>query len=462
MHAARLVLASLLTAHAGCGAPAPAPITFSGTRLHAVWWVAGSARQLSSFDDIRLQTSCSFDNFARTHRCLPELATAVPALYADASCTEQVYNANMASQFALAVAPVNGCTDEPEIHSFAGYASAVWTNAGGACVPAQPPGINLYAKLGPLVPLTTFVGATEQPDATGQLWLIADDGARVPWGGWDGSRAVAAMGNLDAAPRWAPWRVAYSIPNLFADAACLRPAAIADAAGSHCPIDAAVAYTNTTPNACSMPVAGLSLLALGAPVAATYAITNGACVSTPVPTAQLAFAVGAPINTASLEPADLAFVGDGPFKLQLATLHGNPIRHAQFNVPGGPPAEPPPDPFFDATLGVTCATALASDGEPRCLPTVHVAIGDLVYGDPSCQVPYAPIGGCVPAAVSVEQGGGSYGVRKLFGPTTLTTFYTVDSSGLCRTATGPAPTNLRPLGSELPASSFALITLASD
>ncbi len=206
-------------ADAGFFDPNPDDVV-SGTRLHARWEVAGGARRLVGWRDTQLNLDCDFSQFVsgRKHYCLPpmlQLQEGGAIEFADGQCTQRVAfeltNPVPCSTAAYVMdVPVDVCATEPTFFSLSALdAGVVYEMADGGCMAVTAS--SAAFQVGASVASSIFVAATETPSSDGQFWLVTSDGAKQPWGGWDGMHAVAPFPfDVDGGMRWAPWMVAYA------------------------------------------------------------------------------------------------------------------------------------------------------------------------------------------------------------------------------------------------------------
>jgi hypothetical protein len=442
----------------------------SGTRLHARWEVAGGARRLIGWRDTQLDLDCDFSQFVsgRKHYCLPpmlELQAGDSPEFADAQCTQRVaFNLSnpqpcTTASYVMDV-PVDVCANEPTFFSSSPLdAGVAYKLEDGGCTPLTLS--SAAFAVGAAVPSATFVSAIETPSTDGQFWLVTTDGARQPWGGWDGMHAVVPFPfDVDGGMRWAPWMVAYAGEFSFSDATCTTPVAVKDTSSSHCPLDGVELFASQT---CGPELAGY--VAIGAQLTDVFASTGGMCEATPT-TGAAYYSVGARLT--GFRVADMSFIGDGGVQVAYSTLDDKAIRQGRLAalLDNGPV----PDTFFDVASQLPCSALPGSDGKLRCIPAPSGLAPSFLDGactqrvltvasaDPSCAtspVPNlyvdqdAPFDGCSPGAVH------GYPVMGIADAGML--FYSL--AGQCLSS-GPVQSNVTVylLGPELDASRFAEVT----
>ncbi len=439
----------------------------SGSRLRARWQVADQAQRLVGWHDDKLGLDCGFEGNVfpqRRHACLPSVA-GVSSYFSDPSCTVPVSVAESdcaTTKPLYAAEGVSGCASEPAFFAIgASLNGKVYTMKEGSCVAyGDGSSVDLHA-LGAPVPASTFVLATETHDDAGQMWLATDDGARVPWGGWDGTRAVQPTLAEDGTMRWAPWYVSQEGDD-YADATCTVHAAHPALPGQ-CQPDALLPYTGHVPpppEQCGGPRA--SFLAIGARVDTIYTKSGVSCVAQPQSPSAAVWRAGAAIPVDTLLPSGDVRVGAGSVQVQYATLRGHPIRQTSPQL--GSYGEPVPDTFVDVASSLPCEPSAAADGKVRCMPTPEV---EVAFADAQCTQPVVELPSCgagAPSLVTLRTYSGS--------PCTATTIraYAVVGSPSQVFGFDPecvpiyVPGGLTPyaLGPEVPAEKFVEVTEKVD
>lgn len=455
-----------------CGVTTTPSAVTSGSRLRARWQVAGGVRRLIGWHDEQLDLDCGFEGylFGREHRCVPDALESSGGFFADAACaTPLAVASSMPPPAFIVVPPENSCTDEPKFfHTGAAVdPSQVFSLENGACAPLSGNGNpTLFYRLGDPVPTSAFVAASERPGDAGQLWLVAEDGASAPWGGWNGQWAVQPTRTDDGMVRWAPWMVAYQIGNSYADSGCTTPVATKLAGSARCPLDAVLGFG---PNdSCGRVTASFS--AIGSPVTMPYTMQSGACTGGTGLPGSLAYLIGAPIPDGQLEPVGSTTDGGGPVQLRRATLRDRPILQTGLNSQFGGNGPPSPDVFIDASSGLACEPLLAADGKLRCIPPAGSS-DDLFYTDSACtqQVlswsPSSCDGAATPPALfTYDAGDGSVRGRPVMGAVTPTQIYdrASSSSAPCQLDAAPPAGPWYRLGDELAPDRFAEVTVEVD
>jgi hypothetical protein len=461
----KAVFAIVAVLVAGCSGSGSA--IESGSRLRARWEVAAGARRLVGWHDQTLGLDCEFERYVagRQHRCLPHVALMAP-FYADAACTEQLAVNDAAlpgehdtTPHYVMVRPDNACVANPTFFEIGAPAdsSSVFTNSSGTCMPMLGPP-ELY-RVGAAVAETTFVGAVEQP-MEGQLLLHAEDGAGVPWGGWDGTRAVLPTSAGDTSVSWAPWIVAYQRNDRFADAACSVPLAAKGAADARCPMDAVLSFIPSPMG----HITGVAFSALGAPVTSTYGrdSNSGACMATS-DSGEIAFQIGASIPNEQLRTAGDTLEGTGSVQVHHATLDGHAIWNTAKNSQWGGNGPPRPDYFVDAATGLQCDPLPGADGALRCIPQPMVA-GEIYFADAACSQPVVAIVGTLPppSLITSAAGDGRFHGWPVQGQVTPAQLFSF-GSGSC-TPVSPVPGGFvfYGTGAEFPPDRFAEVTTVVD
>lgn len=143
----------------------------NGTRLKARYYVAADgARQFAlGWYDSERNENCAFQRASDgVMRCLPESTSAVTSYFLDSACTEAVaglltYNCG----FEYVLEPTaNDCVYGLRIRSLAEtlQPGVLHIKSGDSCVETPSPDGYTFRRLGPQVPPTSFVAATEQTD----------------------------------------------------------------------------------------------------------------------------------------------------------------------------------------------------------------------------------------------------------------------------------------------------------
>jgi hypothetical protein len=373
----------------------------SGSRLRARWQVADQAQRLVGWHDDKLGLDCGFEGNVfpqRRHACLPSVAE-VSSYFSDPSCTVpvSVAESDCATTKPLYAAEGGGdCASEPTFFVIGESLNGkVYTTENGSCVAhGDGSSVDLHA-LGAAVPASTFVVATETHDDAGQMWLATDDGARVPWGGWDGTRAVQPTLAEDGTMRWAPWYVSHEESD-YADATCTVHAADPAQPGQ-CQPDAVLSSgmgVPPPPEQCGGPRA--SFLSIGVQVDASYTKSGMSCVAQPQSPGAALWQAGAAIPADALLPSGDVRIGAGSVQVQYATVRGHPIRQTSPQL--GTFGEPAPDTFVEVASGLPCQPSPAADGKLRCMPAPEV---EVAFADAKCTQPVVELPSCGAAAPSI-------------------------------------------------------------
>jgi hypothetical protein len=415
----------------------------SGSRLRVRWEQAGGGRRFVGWHDDQLDLDCDFDSYIynRAHRCLPAVAV-VDNDYLDSACTQQVatttepYSIAGYAHYAISKA-ANTCDAPPQLFAAAQPTMmATYFLVDGVC---KPEVARLAYVPGAAVSETAFVSAVESHDVNGQNWLLAEDGALVPWGGWDGKYAVKPTSST-----WQPWIVAYNGEG-FSDSTCTTSTAAKLPDSARCPLESALIYDFANADA-------YSYAELGAPLAMTYTTDNGVCAeheSDP----RLTFEVGVAISPSSLLPASTQLAGAGPVAVRYAVMNGHTIYNTGFGTNGSPST----DPFVDTASGLDCVSEPMTDNARHCVPQPGDPSDVLYFADAACTQLVMPSTTSSPPSLFSYFDAGFVSVRPVIGAQLTALLY--DSNGACTPATSQP---YYALGDELPASRFAVITTTTD
>ena len=426
-------------------------------RLRARYRTGGGVRQLIGFHDTKLDLDCTFDIYVsgRDHLCIPD-GTEIATDFADSKCTMPLISG---SATYVEVPAANACTGQPKLFmagsGLAGVQSQLSFGTCGAPLPMHP------VRAEPTtVPISDsmFAAAHEVGTSDGQLLLVTDDGGAVPWGGWDGQRAVMPV-ITPAGFRWAPWIDANLEDFAFTDPACSTPIATVDKDVARCPIDAVVDYPDDYDGPAGTP---LRFFALGSAVTRQYQIItsssgSSSCEADRTMMPQLLFDVGSAIDPTTLPDAFAKLVGDGPLRQRVAVMNGHEVLQTGVDPHYGGIYAPAADTFVDGESGLDCFPGSGSDGVTRCFPA---ADQELVFLDSACLQQVVPIyGSAVPPLYAyVADDNGSIAVNAVAGsamPPPATMYYG-DQFGEC-VAGGGVP--YAQLGSDVPASRFVEMTI---
>ena len=142
----------------------------SGTRLRARRYVAndGATQFVGWYDSLR-QVNCLFRSVdSGQFRCLPTDLAPYTGLFSDANCTNPAFVAGAVQcgeKYGVIYSPGVACNSfsGAELHRVGAWQATVYSDASGSCqaVPSLTEGGHASAGL---VPVTDFVGATEQLD----------------------------------------------------------------------------------------------------------------------------------------------------------------------------------------------------------------------------------------------------------------------------------------------------------
>nr|HEX4317231.1 hypothetical protein [Kofleriaceae bacterium] len=434
--------------------------TTAGSRLHPRFLTGGDARQLVGWHDDQLGADCNFEDYVanREHRCVPAFASPDADYYSNAACTVELAVSEQPSPAIIMSRAANTCAADPTFFAVGDEVTGAYQLFDGVCsFITTPLPFHMFA-IGSAIDESVLAAAHEVPDDAGQLWLLGDDGAVVPWGGWDGHRAVAPTTTV-AGSRWAPWIVAYDF-GAFADAACTVPAVTKDADSARCPMDAALAFSSGS------DVASLSFFELGRQLDTSYFIGSAGCQPSDDGVAVVAYERGAAIDSSALPAATSQLDGSGDVQVLHAVFDGHVVLQTLADPSRGGNIPPQPDAFVDRASGLACEPAEAADGVTRCFPP---AGEDDYFTDAACTQLVMPVFDptvATPAVFTYFAGDGATHARAPAGaavaaPATMFAQPTVDADVVGPCVSTP-PVAYVPLGDELPASRFAALALEVD
>jgi hypothetical protein len=424
-------------------------------------------------------------------RCQPTERTTVPVpVFTDAGCTALAFTRP---------APA-GCTADPPPYVALPYASCptAWAiyNRGarlgavatylrgsdGMCRPgpALAAGQELWA-IGPQVPVDSFQAGVRHADVTARpaspdptaprdyvLPMVVDgaDGSRA-FDGWLSVNLVLGDGgppgmteNYECVVGLASNGVAKCIPRIsldaatrFSDSTCTTPYDGVPRSSEGCP---RTRYVQTA-SAGTCPL-GVEVLALGARSAGPFYSRDGAamCTADPPPdTLELHARPSGPLSASGLPDA------------QRTLLPGGGRLRGRAETPGhtGSTVTAVTTSFFDTQLGVPCASATASDGMLRCLPSV-VKLG-AVFSDAACTVADVVVEASPAGLNNLECQAAFAGRADLSADCTTRThvfpislnpyfgnLYGRDQQGNCIAVTATSGFTAYAIGPEIPATSF--------
>jgi hypothetical protein len=122
--------------------------------------------------------------------------------------------------------------------------------------------------------------------------------------------------------------------------------------------------------------------------------------------------------------------------------------------------------WFDSERNEPCSPTLASDGKTRCLPPAVLLSDGYYFADAACTIPVALVVGCTPevpryvatpAAASCPAA--TTGPRVFAAGPAITSYYFKDGATCSAQPANPDWTWWPPTGDEVPASSFAEMTV---
>ncbi len=444
----------------------------AGTRIRPIVETAAGTKRIVGWHDALLDVDCGFQDASGTTRCYPAAADGDldDPKFTDAACAApavRVATEYRVPKYALPpLRDADGCF-EAEWHELGAPVALVYHRPyGDKCQPFVPKPDEPYSYygLGAPVPVSTFVAAVREHDATGQLWFLAEDGTRAPYGGWDG-RPVAPSPIVGGELRWAPWIVAFAATagvqgeGEFADAACTKQVAY-DLNPKCFQFDAEALHPTAT-TGCGVKIWGHEFALPGPLLTTVYRGENGQCSQA---TPELLgsgswFAPGADL-TASLKPVGERLDGTGSIRVHHMTMGETSILWATTYEYDWSCTDctgwPRPDPFVDAASGVDCEAATGADGKQRCLPS-RVAWLEGWFADGACTQPLvatSPL--CAEPKFAANKGH----IFAVDGPHAGSVFSRVGAES-CHPAVDPGKPLWR-VGAELPPERFAEVTTAIE
>jgi hypothetical protein len=415
-------------------------------RLQARYRVGGGARHLLGYHDTKLDLDCNFESYVsgRRHLCVPDDVLG-QVYFVDDQCTQPT----LPPQFTgyAWIPSSNACTGHPAFFEpGAGSALAGYQLEGSLCMPinARLP-TRLPAVTAVPVDESVFASAREVGSSDGQMSLVTDDGTAIPWGGWDGQRAVLPTLTPDGL-RWAPWIVLASDGTTFADAICSAAAVDVDTSTVRCPPDGVVVASDGEPAQFFAQGSAVDL------VWDTVDGSDGAVCEGPERVTGYA-ALGSALDP-TLSSATIELTGSGALQLLQAVMAGRVVQETGAHQLGNTGA-PYADTFVDHASGLECGAYVASDGVTRCMPDPFY---DFAFLDGGCQQLVVVDAGS--ATVSLV---GSYGSDGAFHDFAVgsavaapTTMYRYDDVGTCAAGSGVA---YHVIGDDVPPSRFVELTI---
>jgi hypothetical protein len=386
----------------------------SGTRLRAVLQVAGSAKLFKAWHDKKLDVDCTFAfDSGGVERCLPFDAYGSPgASYSDAKCTQPV------AVFDVGV-PIPPWVQAPALpfacHVGPRYlpvgadvaVTELYRSSGGTCESVGVIGATQLAKtLGPAVPDSTFVAATETRQEPREKRLsanvrYAEDGSRQVTSHLDLERGADCNPRLHTGDGYAcvPDDLAY-IQTFYANAACDVPVAYHPGYAHQTCGRAPKLIQFSKPNYTD------TYFEVGTQLIGTVYRGPGSCKAyvSPGDGEATYFNVGDAVPWSSLPQLSSKNEGTGRILLQV-------LRGADGELVSR-------EGFFDSTLDTACNEVQASDQKPRCLPSTAFSVN--AFADDKCTAALftTPVGTAPPPDLAYLQktvpGGGTL-VFKLAG-----------------------------------------------
>jgi hypothetical protein len=459
--------ASSLEGSATESSGAPAPDYASGSRIHAVLFVSGSAKLFKTWHDTQLDTDCAFGLAEDGKvRCVPTVS--LTTSYSDAGCTKPLLNAtpcNGTPKF-VGIGSSIGCpTQGPAIYrlgpKLAAAPAMAYQMKDTACTAVMQSGDgDFYEGIAKVDAQTLVEGTTTREKRSSALSvdvLRGADGSIETQGivqtpaGYDCSLYLPF---IDIPQRCWPQNVAYQ-EVFFSDSACQTSVAFKPGYGTYCSENpSSVEVEPSTPPKCiSQAVPAFAEIGAKSP-GSVYRKdgAQGMCMANPpVEPSSTFWTIGAAIPTTSFAELATKEEGTGPVLVRAITAAtGERLRSGV---------------FFDTARKATCRPERAGDGQLRCLPFTDGGSQAYSFTDEMCKEPILALGsGCTaPSIVETD----------LPDPTScagFTRFYNVGqrstasviythNGDMCQMTGAPLPdTDYYATTGEIPPSTFPAIT----
>ncbi|HET6150207.1 MAG TPA: hypothetical protein VFH68_21885 [Polyangia bacterium] len=357
----------------------------SGTRLKLPFWSSadGVTRWQGTIYDTARGEPCIFQRAADgKRRCLPDTSILQEDLFGDAACTQPLAAGaggtpeGYARLYLATPACEEGARVElrevgPELGRDPAYALS---DAG--CVLTTPVSRLVHYRTGRALPPDLFVAAdqvvlpaTEVPGRLAEVYLRAEDGARIRMGLYDMQEDVPCTAQVtgDGATRCVP--AGSYVDNSSGDLGrpdCSGPRIATALACRQGKADLVALDDGACPRHVQLYAPGPAW-----PGGQTYRQSEqGACVAGPVVTTPSVQIVDA------LDPARFA-------RLEIRHRGAGRLRDTRYQEAGASTSIAPSRWVYDSLLGEPCAFGTAPDGEIRCVPSLLLTL----YRDAACADP---------------------------------------------------------------------------
>jgi hypothetical protein len=343
--------------------PAERPFA-SGSRLRVTFLQVDGLRIRWRFFDTTLGRDCTFspggqEDLSGEERCLPVATTASATLFADESCTAPLVESEDGCPRDADAGPAPApdyivVRDKRRtVHTAGPGTSTGHERRGGVCSPLLSLRRPAF-RVGPEIPISSFVASTEQVVETGgRLGVLArraDDGTLFRTGTWDTRRREPVT--TDGLGPWTPERVVFRQDGFFHDELCTQevaaaasfrlPTAVSDTSRS-------IDKLHNLGDRITGPLYGLD--------------TSGACLPKGLTMEGSVYKVGTSIPPETLEPARIIEVGSGRIRaLYRAGADGVPTQPVE--TYGGTSVAG----YRDTLRDEPCSFVELQDGSIRCLP----------------------------------------------------------------------------------------------
>jgi len=354
--------------------------TKSGERLRSVSWLSDEGLRVPAlrFFDTERDEECSFGRATDgDFRCFPDAVTDFPFAYVDADCHTRVF---LACEPYAKLFDVPGCTNAKARLFDLGDVTAGAPRMAFDCAFSlkTSPG-DEYRRIGGRVRDDEFVravaGTAERGRRIRTKQLSGEDGSGLMLGFYDiDERAPCEPFSFvpDAPKHCVPAPLA-PISTYFEDEQCSGES------------------VHLAVNGCETPLMGRSsdeqkLYRLGA--RATLPPYSSDPLGCAAIDGSHGYEVLEPVELDTFAAIELARVGDGRVRMNVAAsadgaiVVPDPVR-SRFRL-------------WDEELGLPCSIAKSSDGEYRCLPTLHGPYHTNLFADDRCETPLVAHSGGMP------------------------------------------------------------------
>jgi hypothetical protein len=365
---------------------APTDGWLSGTRLRAVLDVAGSAKLFRFWHDQGLDIDCDFAvDSGGTERCLP-LNRHGSFVYSDGDCQLPVALFSPDDELPPYVPEPTGpfeCGKGARYFQLGGDVTgvtALFLQTSAGCMPNGAPGSNeLVKSFAAAVPDTTFVAAAKTLTEPREARLsanvrVAADGSRLVTSHEDLERSAICNPREHATDTFAciPEDRAY-VEVYFADDTCQTPAAF------HPGYAQQVCGREPTIVQNSSPFFTDGYFEIGKQLSGTVYRQDGPVCDVYDAPAELGatfYAVGKEVPFSDFPPLSLQTEGASRVRVNvLRGADGELISREE---------------LYDTELKAVCGVALASDGQPHCVPRTPYSVN--VYADVNCETALFSVG----------------------------------------------------------------------